>query len=192
MIGENSHQTGFRAAVLQYTLNGQHAADQHGNAVGHSNLMLGCNVHHLAQHLTQMQILQIAAAVAVHKNADILVQLIVIDLGFQNPQRHDGVFQLINILAGNGQHGRSENLAVSAGQHTHHAKIEPDNFSAADHNVPLMRIGMEKAVVQNLFDVVLRQLFTNLSQRVASRTQLIQMIDRNTGNILHDQNRGCA
>ena len=55
-----------------------------------------------------------------------------------------------------------------------------------------MRIGMEKAVVQNLFDVVLRQLFTNLSQRVASRTQLIQMIDRNTGNILHDQNRGCA
>ena len=104
-----------------------------------------------------------------------------------NGERQQRIFKLRGALHPHGVDDGAEPRAIARGQAPHHAKVDIDDLPIAHEHVARMRIGVEEAEIQHLRGIVVQNLLADLLQIVSCGTQLLEVVDGDAVDILHDQ-----
>ena len=75
-----------------------------------------------------------------------------------------------------GPHRLAEQVFVPLAQPAHHSQVEKDDLPLPDAEVPRMGIRVEEAVVDDLLDIIVRQLEADFLQVVAVVRQNVRPI----------------
>ena len=113
-----------------------------------------------------------------------MVDGVVVTLDGERQQR---IFELRGALHAHRLDDGAEPRAVTRGQAAHHAKVDVDDLPVAHQHVARMRIGMEKAEIQHLCGIVIQDLLADLLQVVSCSAQLLEIVDGDAVDVLHDQ-----
>ena len=82
----------------------------------------------------------------------------------------------------------AEPRAVARGEAAHHAKVDVNDLPVAHQHVARMRVSVEKAEIQHLRGIVVQDLLTDLLQVVSCSAQLLEIVDGDAVDVLHNQN----
>ena len=82
------------------------------------------------------------------------------------------------------------NLSFPLSQPSHHAHIEPDDFSVPNFDIPGVRIRMEEAVIHDLMNIVVYEFCAYFIKVILFSQKRILVVDRYTVHIFHDKDPG--
>ena len=162
---------------------------QHGKSMRHGDLVFLHGVHDIHEKFRNIDSQNICLRIPLQNLTEILVQLLPVRFPpAEIRQRENRIFDSCHITAGNTLHGFLQKPPVPICQPPHHSHINPDNFAPANPEIARMRICMEKAVLDDLFDKIIYQLFPDFIQIIAVLFQRLFIHDRIAVYVLHNKN----
>ena len=139
---------------------------------------------------SQIDLLQILRHIRTHELFHVVIQTVVIIGSVMDPQRQDHLGQLTDVISCHRRKRTADELPVTVVQLSHHAEIQPYDLSVADAQIADVRIRVKKAVMDDLFHVVIRQLGRNFPAVISFRSQRFIFIDPIAVDVFHDQHPG--
>ena len=185
--GDDVHHVDLRAEVGDDALDGRKAAREHRQAARHGNAVALHHVGQILKDLRQIHAAQIGRTVLIQQPLDVAVELALVRLAAKFAQPQHRVAAEADVAARHAADGLPDELALPLGQRAHHAHIQPDDFAVAHAQVAGVRIGVEKAVLHDLPNVVIRQLCADFRRVVAARQQRLAVVDGDAVDALHHQ-----
>ena len=185
--GDDVHHVDLRAEIGDDALDGRKAAREHCQAARHGNAVALHHVGQILKDLRQIHAAQIGRTVLIQQPLDVAIELALVRLAAKFAQPQHRVAAEADVAARHAADGLPDELALPLGQRAHHAHIQPDDFAVAHAQVAGVRIGVKKAVLHDLPNVVIRQLRADFRRVVAARQQRLAVVDGDAVDALHHQ-----
>ena len=189
--GGDLHHIDLGTDIGQHAFHLRQSPGQHRQAMGHRDLVDLHNLHQLLHKDGHINLSHLQTAVFVDQLADIPVQLGCIRLPTKLAQHQHGILDHADIIHGDTLDRLAQLQTVPFGEPPHHAHIDPDDLTAAYTHIARMGIGMEKAILHDLPDIIVHQLAADLLQIVTVIGQGCFVIYGKTIDILHHQHMLC-
>ena len=154
-------------------------------------MILFHDLHQFHQDLGNVDILHLHLAVLGHKHAQIVIQTCPVRLAPELADCHNSILDLTDITGGDALDRLLEQGPVMLAHPSHHTHIDPDDLAVPDPQIAGMGIRMEKAVIQNLMNIIVDKFRTDLIQIITVFQELFLVIDLNAIDIFHDKNTPC-
>ena len=149
--------------------------------------MLVRQVRNFFQQRGQIQIVQVLDVhILVEHRVRVGHQLVPVRLGRCRAHGHNGVDHFVKIPVNQRQDQVLEHIHIRVGDPPDHTEIDPDRLSVADHQIALMGVGMERAHIQHLVNVVVKDHGTDLFRIIAVLDQPVLLGD---GIAVHKRHR---
>ena len=158
----------------------------------HAHVIILHDIHEVTHCHCQIHVSHALRLVLLEKITQIIIQCIPIRLLPEITEIKDCVSDLRYIMHGNRFDSADHYPAVTVGETTHHAHVEPDYFSIADLHIARMRVCVEEAVIHYLLDEIIRELLADFIQIIAILPQSPCVVYCEAAYILHHEHMVCG
>ena len=156
------HHIDVRRDIRQYSLHMGQAPGQHGQPVGHLDLIVLHDIHQVRHNFRHIDLPHIHASVFHEQPVNILVELPLVRPLFELADPQHSLLDQSHIAQRHTLHGLSDHLPVVLREPAHHPHIDPDDLAVPDLHIAGMRVRVEETVIHDLLDVIVHQLAPDL------------------------------